>query len=66
MIQLSAIRFSHWAMTDKTKSTINPKNMLKEGLRREAVEMEELPEEEAPSKGPSENTSKKKKGRRRK
>ena len=45
---------------------LNPKNMLKEGLRREAVEMEELPEEEAPSKGPSENTSKKKKGRRRK
>lgn len=46
---------------------LDPKNVLKESLRREvATEPEELPEGDAPPKGPSQNTSKKKKGRRRK
>jgi len=45
---------------------LNPKNALKDALRRETEVMEELPEEVPPPKGPSDNASKKKKGRRRK
>ena len=46
---------------------LNPKDMLKGSLRGEAAETEELTEDDdAPAKGPSQNTSKKKKGRRRK
>jgi YidC/Oxa1 family membrane protein insertase len=45
---------------------LNPKNMLTQGMRKEALEMEEPPQEDNPSKGPSQHSSKKKKGRRRK
>jgi YidC/Oxa1 family membrane protein insertase len=45
----------------------SPLTIFREGLRRQVVEPDELPEgEDPPPKGPPPNTSKKKKGRRRK